>query len=100
MIPLTTSLLVGTPRIGGPNRSDRELAPGLHKAGIGVILDVVYNHTAIPTPLDIVPYYYYRRNLMAALQRFWVRYYHNFERSMFRKTDDRLRYLLGRRVPC
>lgn len=35
----------------------------LHEAGIGVVLDVVYNHTAVTSILeDIVPGYYYRLN--------------------------------------
>lgn len=35
----------------------------LHEAGIGVVLDVVYNHTAVTSIFeDIVPGYYYRRN--------------------------------------
>ncbi len=41
----------------------KSLIKELHEAGIGVILDVVYNHTAITDTFeDIVPYYYYRRN--------------------------------------
>ncbi|HOQ24772.1 MAG TPA: type I pullulanase [Bacillota bacterium] len=44
-------------------RELKQLIQALHKAGIGVILDVVYNHTAITDTFeDIVPYYYYRRN--------------------------------------
>ncbi|GAB6100540.1 hypothetical protein JCM16358_24190 [Halanaerocella petrolearia] len=39
----------------------KELIQALHEAGIGVILDVVYNHTAEANIFeDIVPYYYYR----------------------------------------
>ncbi|GAB6137556.1 type I pullulanase [Halanaerobaculum tunisiense] len=41
----------------------KKLIQALHEAGIGVILDVVYNHTAdTATFEDIVPYYYYRRH--------------------------------------
>ena len=41
----------------------KTLIKALHDAGIGVLLDVVYNHTAITSTLDdIVPDYYYRRN--------------------------------------
>lgn len=41
----------------------KTLIKALHDAGIGVILDVVYNHTAITSTFeDIVPNYYYRRN--------------------------------------
>lgn len=40
----------------------------IHKAGMGVILDVVYNHTATTSILDdIVPGYYYRRDARGAL---------------------------------
>jgi pullulanase len=43
-------------------RELKELIQALHRAGIGVILDVVYNHTARTEILeDIVPNYYYRR---------------------------------------
>lgn len=41
----------------------KSLIKALHDAGIGVILDVVYNHTAVTDIFeDIVPYYYYRRD--------------------------------------
>ncbi|MGE5583788.1 MAG: pullulanase-associated domain-containing protein, partial [Bacillota bacterium] len=41
----------------------KSLIQALHKAGIGVVLDVVYNHTATTDILEnIVPNYYYRRN--------------------------------------
>lgn len=41
----------------------KTLVKALHDVGIGVILDVVYNHTAITSTFeDIVPNYYYRRN--------------------------------------
>ena len=41
----------------------KELIKALHDANIGVVLDVVYNHTAITDSLeDIVPGYYYRRD--------------------------------------
>lgn len=44
-------------------RELKELIQALHKAGIGVVLDVVYNHTAVTSILeDIVPNYYYRRD--------------------------------------
>ncbi|MBO5279905.1 MAG: type I pullulanase [Clostridia bacterium] len=40
----------------------KEMVKALHKAGIGVIMDVVYNHTydANSSLNKIVPYYYYR----------------------------------------
>ena len=41
----------------------------LHRAGIGVLLDVVYNHTANPSVLeDVVPGYYYRRDAKGAFR--------------------------------
>lgn len=44
-------------------RELKRLISELHRAGIGVILDVVYNHTALANILeDIVPNYYYRRS--------------------------------------
>ncbi|AGB41597.1 pullulanase, type I [Halobacteroides halobius DSM 5150] len=44
-------------------REVKRLIKELHKAGIGVILDVVYNHTAeVEIFENIVPYYYYRRH--------------------------------------
>lgn len=43
-------------------RELKRLIRELHQAGIGVVLDVVYNHTALASILeDIVPNYYYRR---------------------------------------
>lgn len=48
----------GTARI----REFKEMVSGLHRRGIGVVMDVVYNHTAGTSMLeDIVPGYYYRR---------------------------------------
>ncbi len=43
-------------------REMKEMVQALHKAGIGVIMDVVYNHTYnLDSPLQkTVPYYYYR----------------------------------------
>ena len=40
----------------------KQMVMGLHEAGIGVIMDMVYNHTydANSTFQKIVPYYYYR----------------------------------------
>ncbi|MDF1664261.1 MAG: type I pullulanase [Planctomycetota bacterium] len=39
----------------------KELIYGLHKAGLRMVLDVVYNHTSSAASFDkIVPYYYYR----------------------------------------
>lgn len=39
----------------------KELIHGLHKAGLRMILDVVYNHTSSAASFDkIVPFYYYR----------------------------------------
>lgn len=53
-----------------PNARVKEvkmLVKALHDAGIGVIMDVVYNHTANTNILeDIVPNYYYRRNAKGA----------------------------------
>lgn len=44
-------------------RELKRLILKLHKAEIGVVLDVVYNHTAVSDIFeDIVPNYYYRRN--------------------------------------
>lgn len=44
-------------------RELKELVKALHKEGLGVILDVVYNHMAKTDFLeDIVPGYYFRRN--------------------------------------
>ena len=41
----------------------KKLIKALHEAGLGVILDVVYNHTAITEIFEnVVPYYYYRRH--------------------------------------
>ncbi|MBM7555421.1 type I pullulanase [Halanaerobacter jeridensis] len=41
----------------------KQLIQALHDAGIGVILDVVYNHTAVTEIFEpIVPAYYYRRH--------------------------------------
>ncbi|MGM0500930.1 MAG: type I pullulanase [Bacillota bacterium] len=41
----------------------KELIKALHEADIGVILDVVYNHTAVTDVFEpIVPAYYYRRH--------------------------------------
>jgi pullulanase len=42
-------------------RELKEMIHGLHKAGLRMVLDVVYNHTADSSSFDkIVPYYYYR----------------------------------------
>lgn len=45
-------------------REFKQMVQGLHAAGIGVVMDVVYNHTYAPdSNLNrIVPYYYYRFN--------------------------------------
>lgn len=43
----------------------KEMVQGLHKNGIGVIMDVVYNHTAYTENSNfnkIMPNYYYRKN--------------------------------------
>jgi len=40
----------------------KALITALHQRGIGVIMDVVYNHTSLSAPFaDLVPDYYYRR---------------------------------------
>lgn len=45
----------------------KTLIKELHKAGIGVILDVVYNHTATTAIFEnLVPGYYYRRDARGA----------------------------------
>ncbi|MCX7655047.1 MAG: alpha-amylase family glycosyl hydrolase [Treponemataceae bacterium] len=45
----------------------KTLIKELHKAGIGVILDVVYNHTATTALFEnLVPGYYYRRDARGA----------------------------------
>ncbi len=49
----------------------RAMVQALHNAGIGVIMDVVYNHTFSATDSNfqkIVPYYYYRYNLNGSNQ--------------------------------
>ena len=45
-------------------RECREMIAALHAAGIGVVIDVVYNHTyRTETPLNnTVPYYFFRQN--------------------------------------
>ena len=46
-------------------REYKQMVQALHNAGIGVIMDVVYNHTFSGTDSSfhrIVPYYYYRYN--------------------------------------
>ena len=45
-------------------RECREMIAALHAAGIGVVMDVVYNHTyRTENPLNnTVPYYFYRQN--------------------------------------
>ena len=45
-------------------RECREMIAALHTAGIGVVMDVVYNHTyRTENPLNnTVPYYYFRQN--------------------------------------
>lgn len=51
----------GTVRI----REMKEMIHALHKEGLGVIMDVVYNHTAFGSDSHfnrLVPYYYYRMN--------------------------------------
>lgn len=46
----------------------KTLIKELHKAGLGVLLDVVYNHTANTSILDgIVPGYFYRRDARGGL---------------------------------
>ena len=46
----------------------KKMVQALHKAGIGVVMDVVYNHTydANSSFNRIVPYYYYRYNASGA----------------------------------
>ena len=45
-------------------REFKQMVQGLHDAGLGVVMDVVYNHTySVDSCLNrIVPYYYYRYN--------------------------------------
>lgn len=45
-------------------REFKQMVQGLHEAGLGVVMDVVYNHTySLDSNLNrIVPYYYYRFN--------------------------------------
>lgn len=46
-------------------REMKEMVQALHAAGLGVIMDVVYNHTAAAADSHfnrLVPYYYYRMN--------------------------------------
>ncbi len=45
-------------------REFKQMVQGLHKAGLSVVMDVVYNHTydANSSLNKIVPYYYYRYN--------------------------------------
>ena len=44
-------------------RELKQLIASLHGAGIGVIMDVVYNHTGASAPFNhLVPQYYYRLN--------------------------------------
>jgi len=45
-------------------REFKQMVQGLHDSGLGVVMDVVYNHTyALDSCLNrIVPYYYYRFN--------------------------------------
>lgn len=45
-------------------REMKEMVQALHKAGLGVVMDVVYNHTAmLDTHFNhLCPYYYYRIN--------------------------------------
>ena len=46
-------------------REYKQMVQALHDAGIGVVMDVVYNHTFSATDSNfhrIVPYYYYRYN--------------------------------------
>ena len=49
-------------------REFKQMVQGLHNAGLGVVMDVVYNHTYdINSSLNkIVPYYYYRYNISGA----------------------------------
>lgn len=43
-------------------RELKQAIQALHERGIGVILDMVYNHTAKASPFDrLVPHYYYRK---------------------------------------
>ena len=49
-------------------REFKQMVQSLHNAGLGVVMDVVYNHTYdINSSLNkIVPYYYYRYNVSGA----------------------------------
>ena len=51
-------------RPGGPEkiREFKQLVAAVHQAGMGVIMDVVYNHTADKAPFErLIPGYYHRR---------------------------------------
>ncbi|WP_117212982.1 pullulanase-type alpha-1,6-glucosidase [Allorhizocola rhizosphaerae] len=51
------------------NASFKAMVDALHANGLRVVLDVVYNHTSSPSPLDpIVPGYYHRLSLDGAIE--------------------------------
>jgi pullulanase-type alpha-1,6-glucosidase len=51
------------------NREFKAMVDALHGMGLRVVLDVVYNHTTSPSPLDpIVPGYYHRLTLDGAVE--------------------------------
>ncbi len=55
----------------GPGRITeyKQMVMALHKRGLGVVQDVVYNHTANTTVFDnIVPNYYYRQDYSGTLE--------------------------------
>ncbi len=51
------------------NASFKAMVDALHANGLRVVLDVVYNHTSSPSPLDpIVPGYYHRLSLDGTIE--------------------------------
>ena len=63
------SYATGTDDGGARIREFKQMVQALHDSGLGVVMDVVYNHTydANSCLNKIVPYYYYRYDAMGAL---------------------------------